>query len=42
MKPELYWQPFLGDWFSLRPVDLGDLRPQDLVRCIDHAQKTSQ
>ena len=38
-RPESYWQPFLGDWFSLRPSDIGEMTPVQLMGCVQYTEK---
>lgn len=36
--PDTYWQPFLGDHFSLAPRDIADLSCEQLMACIDYLE----
>lgn len=38
-EPRSYWRPWLGDWFSLRPVDMAGMTPGQLMACYRHTQK---
>lgn len=38
-EPRSYWQPWLGDWFSLRPADMADMTPGQLSACHKHTQR---
>jgi hypothetical protein len=31
--PDRYWQPWLGEACGVRPCDIGDLTPHQLLAC---------
>jgi hypothetical protein len=35
--PPLYWRPWLGAEFSLRPSDIGEITPAQLDACREFA-----
>lgn len=37
-EPRLYWQPWLGDHVSLRPADMDDVNPAQLVSSYEYAK----
>lgn len=40
-RPETYWFPALGHWCHLRPDDLAEFGPNELMDCLDFIDRSS-